>query len=81
MEFYIHGPETPTRITTEYGRPSTLNLVISNNLMQMAVNQDREHIELLSDHLSVTTTIDVEISVIPARKTSRRRYFDKTTFV
>lgn len=75
-DFYIHAPETPTRIPAGRGRPSTLDLVISNNLVQMS--RPITHVELSSDHLPVTFTINAEIPVAPAGKTIR--CFDKANW-
>lgn len=68
-DFYIHAPKTPTYIPHHGRRPSTLDLVLSNNLVNMSsisvVN------DLSSDHLPVCFTIDDSVPRNNATRTSR----------
>lgn len=66
--FYIHAPDTSTFHPTGRGRSSTLDLTLSNNLMDMS--KPVVHNELSSDHLPVTFTIDSRIPFMPAENTT-----------
>lgn len=68
-DFYIHAPDAPTRLPSGRGRPSTLDLVISNNSVQMS--KPVAHVELSSDHLPVTFTIDANVPVTQAGRIVR----------
>lgn len=67
--FYIHHPENPTRYPTGRGRPSTLDLVLSNNQVQMSV--PITHTDLSSDHLPVTFKINSSTSATRPENTYR----------
>lgn len=56
--FYVHAPDSPTYIPRGRTKPSTLDLVLSNNLVNMTVPVS--NCELSSDHLPVTFEIDLE---------------------
>lgn len=56
--FYIHAPSEPTHYPSNGGRPSTLDIVISNNLIQMSGPKVLQ--ELSSDHLPVLFSINIE---------------------
>lgn len=57
---YVHHPEKFTRVPQGRGRPSTLDLVLSNNRIGMTVPEVFD--ELSSDHLPVVFTIDTNSS-------------------
>lgn len=74
--FYIHYPDAPTRHSPGRGRPSTLDLTLSNNRIQMSV--PIVHTELSSDHLPVTFTIS---NITPTELPGRRfRCYEKANW-
>lgn len=71
--FYVHAPEAPTYVPRGSARPSTIDLVISNNQVEMSIPV--VHQELSSDHLPVTFEIDCELA--PSTPTQRFRCYDR----
>lgn len=68
-DFYINYPESSTRHPPGRGRSSTLDLTLSNNLIQMSV--PIVHTELSSDHLPVTFNITIDTPMVPPGRSSR----------
>lgn len=69
LGFYINYPDSPTFIPTGRGKPSTLDIVLSNNLVDMT--KPVSHNELSSDHLPVTFEIKPSSDPEPAVDTIR----------
>lgn len=71
--FYIHYPDTFTFHPTGRGRPSTLDLVLSNNLIGMTKPTTQN--ELSSDHLPVT--FDVRLDAEPTESVPTFRCYQR----
>lgn len=69
--FYVHAPQSPTYIPSGTGRPSVLDLVLSNNLVNMSV--PIVHHDLSSDHLPTIFELNTGSSVV-VRNTQVRCY-------
>lgn len=67
--FFIHYPDTSTFHPRGRGRPSTLDLVISNNLLDMTKPSTIN--ELSSDHFPVTFEIKLRSAILPSLATYR----------
>ncbi|XP_039438926.1 uncharacterized protein LOC120420069 [Culex pipiens pallens] len=76
-DFFIHAPTTPTYVPRGRARPSVIDLVLSNNRVNMSV--PKVHQELSSDHLPVTFEIDCNIQAESQAK--RVRCYDRADWV
>lgn len=71
--FHIHYPDTFTFHPTGRGRPSTLDLVVSNNMVNMT--KPIAHNELSSDHLPVT--FDIHLNTEPTESVNSIRCYKR----
>lgn len=58
--FSIHAPVDPTHIPANGGRPSVLDIIVTNNAVEMTFPQVSQ--DLSSDHFPVLFSIDAELS-------------------
>lgn len=65
--FFVNFPDSPSFIPTGRGKPSTLDLVLSNNTLDMSKPISLN--ELSSDHLPVVFDIKPSAATVPQRHT------------
>lgn len=75
--FNINFPDSPTFIPAGRGSPSTLDIVLSNNLVNMS--KPIVHNELSSDHLPVT--FEISLSADPAANTATVRCYARADWL
>lgn len=75
--FFIHVPVKPTFHPRGRGRASTLDLVVSNNLVDMSISAVLN--ELSSDHLSVI--FEIALSLTPIAKVNSVFNFHRADWV
>lgn len=75
--FNINFPDSPTFIPAGRGSPSTLDIVLSNNLVNMS--KPIVHNELSSDHLPVT--FEISLSADPVANTATVRCYARADWL
>ena len=77
LGLYVNYPDSPTFIPSGRGKPSTLDLVLSNNQLNMTKPMSRN--ELSSDHLPVT--FEIQPSSTPEQLTPSVRCYARANWV